>query len=435
MEGIFRMHNAVGDNYRLTIFGASHAEKIGVRIEGLPAGSRIDLNKLQSFMDRRAPGKDRFSTARREPDRVIFENGITEDGQIVSSNACAVIYNRNARRSDYDSLKDTPRPGHADLTARLRYGDDFDMSGGGPFSGRMTAPLCIAGGIALQMLESYGITITAHPGMVGGETQEEKMKAAVDRAREEGDSVGGVVICTAEGIPAGVGDPMFDGIENRIARIMFGIPAVKAIGFGAGFDAAHMRGSDHNDGLYYDEEGHIRFKTNHAGGILGGITNGMPVTFSVAFKPTPSIAKDQQTVNTRTHENVTIKIQGRHDPCIVMRAVPVVEAACACALYDALLDRVALESSQEGLTGLRQKLDVIDDQILELFQKRMEICAHVADVKKADGKAVLDPKREQEKLDHLTGKARDDLKEETEDLFSKVMELSRSYQERLMRDD
>ena len=158
------MHNAVGDNYRLTIFGASHAEKIGVRIEGLPAGFRIDLNKLQSFMDRRAPGKDRFSTARREPDRVIFENGITEDGQIVSSNACAVIYNRNVRRSDYDSLKDTPRPGHADLTARLRYGDDFDMSGGGPFSGRMTAPLCIAGGIALQILESYGITITARPG-------------------------------------------------------------------------------------------------------------------------------------------------------------------------------------------------------------------------------------------------------------------------------
>ena len=220
MEGIIRMHNEVGDNYRLTIFGASHAEKIGVKIEGLPAGSRIDLNKLQSFMDRRAPGKDRFSTARREPDRVIFENGITEDGQIVSSNACAVIYNRNVRRSDYDSLKDTPRPGHADLTARLRYGDDFDMSGGGPFSGRMTAPLCIAGGIALQILESYGITITARPWMVGGETQEEKMKAAVDRAREEGDSVGGVVICTAEGIPAGVGDPMFDGIENRIARIM-----------------------------------------------------------------------------------------------------------------------------------------------------------------------------------------------------------------------
>ncbi len=429
------MHNTIGDNYRLTIFGASHAEKIGVRIEGLPKGFEIDMAKLEAFMARRAPGKDRFSTARQESDQVIFEEGITEDGQVVCTDACAVIYNRNVRRSDYDSLKDTPRPGHADLTAHLRYGDDFDMSGGGPFSGRMTAPLCIAGGIALQILESKGITVSAQIVMIGGKTQEQEMKDAIDRAREEGDSVGGVIACTATGVPGGIGDPMFDGIENRIARIVFGIPAVKGIEFGAGFEAARMKGSDHNDAMHYDDQGHICSETNHAGGILGGITNGMPVTFKVAFKPTPSITKEQQTVNTRTQENTVISVQGRHDPCIVMRAVPVVEAACACALLDALMQEPVLKGNIDDLSQFRQKLDVIDDQMLDLFRERMKICGQIADVKKAAGKAVLDSKREQEKLDHMTGKAPDDLKEETKDLFSKVMELSRSFQKRLMRDD
>ena len=429
------MHNTIGDNYRLTIFGASHAEKIGVRIEGLPKGFEINMAKLEAFMARRAPGKDRFSTARQEPDQVIFEEGITEDGQVVCTDACAVIYNRNVRRSDYDSLKDTPRPGHADLTAHLRYGDDFDMSGGGPFSGRMTAPLCIAGGIALQILESKGIKVSAQIVMIGGKTQEQEMKDAIDRAREEGDSVGGVIACTATGVPGGIGDPMFDGIENRIARIVFGIPAVKGIEFGAGFEAARMKGSDHNDAMHYDDQGHIGSETNHAGGILGGITNGMPVTFKVAFKPTPSITKEQQTVNTRTQENTVISVQGRHDPCIVMRAVPVVEAACACALLDALMQEPVLKGNIDDLSLFRQKLDVIDDQMLDLFRERMKICGQIADVKKAAGKAVLDSKREQEKLDHMTGKAPDDLKEETKDLFSKVMELSRSFQKRLMRDD
>ena len=435
MEGFFKMHNTIGDNYRLTIFGASHAEKIGVRIEGLPTGFRIDTAKLAAFMERRAPGKDRFSTARREPDQVVFEEGITEDGQIVCSDACAVIYNRNVRRSDYDSLRDTPRPGHADLTARLRYGNDFDMSGGGPFSGRMTAPLCIAGGIALQILEAKGITVSAQIAMIGGKTQEQEMTEAVDQARAEDDSVGGAIACTARGVPGGIGDPMFDGIENRIARMVFGIPAVKGIEFGAGFEAARMKGSDHNDAMYYDDEGRICSGTNHAGGILGGITNGMPLTFRVAFKPTPSIGKVQQTVNTRTRENTTISIQGRHDPCIVMRAVPVVEAACACALLDSLMEEPILKGDIGDLSKFRQKLDVIDEQMLDLFQKRMKICGQIAEVKKTAGKAVLDAKREQEKLDHLKGKAQDDLEEETEDLFSKIMELSRSYQERLMSDD
>ena len=333
-----QMHNTYGDHFTLTVFGASHAEKIGVRISGLAAGTRIDRDELQAFMERRAPGRDRYSTARREPDQVVFETGVDEDGTVTGGEICAVIYNTNVRRRDYDALKDIPRPGHADLTARLRYGKDMDMSGGGPFSGRMTAPLCIAGGIALQILKERGIEIYAEPVMIGGKEDPEEMRKAIDAARAAGDSVGGVIACTAEHVPAGIGDPMFGGIENRIAQIVFGIPAVKGIEFGAGFEAARMRGSEHNDPFYYDGDGQIVTATNHAGGILGGITDGMPVTFRTAFKPTPSIGIEQDSVDLAAGQDAKLKIEGRHDPCIVLRAVPVVEAACACALLDALLE-------------------------------------------------------------------------------------------------
>ena len=333
------MHNTYGDHYKLTIFGASHAEKIGVMIEGIPLGTVIDREQLQAFLDRRAPGKDRFSTSRKEPDRVVFEQGVADDGTVVSGKVCAVIYNVNVRRADYEQLKTVPRPGHADLTARLRYGEDIDMSGGGAFSGRMTAPLCIAGGIAIQLLQKRGVSVHAGAVMIAGETQQSEMEKAIDLARAEGDSVGGVIECTAENVPAGVGDPMFDGMENRIARIVFGIPAVKGVEFGAGFKAACMRGSEHNDAFCFDGEGKVRTHTNHAGGILGGITNGMPVTFRTAFKPTPSIAAEQDSVDLKTGGNVKLKIRGRHDPCIVLRAVPVVEAACACAVLDAVYER------------------------------------------------------------------------------------------------
>ncbi len=332
------MHNTYGDNYRLTIFGASHAEKIGVTIQGVPEGTIIDLKNLQAFMDRRAPGRDRFSTARREPDQVVFEKGVSEDGLVDSDLITAVIFNTNIRRKDYDNLRNVPRPGHADLTARLRYGKDIDMSGGGAFSGRMTAPLCIAGGIAKQLLVKRGIRISAAIDAIGGQSEPEKMEQAIEQAKMDGDSVGGIISCKAEGVPAGIGDPMFDGIENRIARIVFGIPAVKGIEFGTGFRAASMRGSSNNDAFYYDEDGSVNTQTNHAGGILGGITTGMPVEFRTAFKPTPSIARQQESVDLSSGENVSLTISGRHDPCIVPRALPVVEAACACALLDAIME-------------------------------------------------------------------------------------------------
>lgn len=338
------MNNTIGDKYRLTIFGASHAPEIGVRITGIPADTRIDRKALQAFMARRAPGQGACSTSRKEPDLVEFTEGVDGEGRVLSAAVRAVIRNTNVRRKDYDNLRDVPRPGHADLTARLRYGDQLDMSGGGPFSGRMTAPLCIAGGIALQILAERGVSIRAGIREIGGLGDPDQYMEAIDRARAEGDSLGGVIECCAEGVPAGIGDPMFDGIENRIARIVFGIPAVKGIEFGAGYRAARMKGSENNDPFYNDESGQIRTKTNNAGGILGGITNGMPVTFTVAVKPTPSIAKEQESVNIRTGENARLVIRGRHDPCIVPRAVPVVEAACACAILDAVLER-------EGSTG------------------------------------------------------------------------------------
>ncbi len=332
------MNNTIGDKYQLTVFGASHAEEIGVEIRGLPVGFKIDKEILQAFMARRAPGQGPHATSRSEADEVIFKEGVTEDGRISAGKIIAVIRNTDVRRKDYEDIRCVPRPGHADYTARLRYGEDLDMSGGGAFSGRMTAPLCIAGGIALQILAALGVSVRAKADMIGGETESGRMSEAIEAAAAEGDSVGGIISCEATGVPAGIGDPMFDGIENKIARIAFGIPAVKGIEFGSGFAAATMRGSEHNDAFYYDEDGSIRTRSNHSGGILGGITDGMPVSFRVAVKPTPSIAKEQESVDLQAKGTARLIIQGRHDPCIVPRAVPVVEAACACALLDVIFE-------------------------------------------------------------------------------------------------
>ena len=218
----------------------------------------------------------------------------------------------------------------------VKYGSGRDVSGGGQFSGRLTAPLCIAGGICLQILKEQGITISARPVMIGGKTNEEEMLEAIDKARAEGDSVGGIVECVIEGVPAGVGEPMFDGMESRIAQAVFGIPAVKGVEFGCGFKCAELRGSENND-AFEAADGTVRTKTNNHGGILGGITSSMPIVFRAAFKPTPSIAKEQDSVNVKTLENVKLCVKGRHDPCIVLRAVPCVEAAAAVSIYDELL--------------------------------------------------------------------------------------------------
>ena len=327
--------NAYGDRFRFTIWGQSHGPAIGVTMEGLPAGFAIDFEALQRFLDRRAPGQA-GSTPRKEADRPEFVSGLV-DGVTCGGPVTAMIRNENTRSGDYDNLKYIPRPGHADYTAWIKYGEARDAAGGGQFSGRLTAPLCIAGGICLQLLAPMGITVSARLVRVGGETDPEKFMDAIEAARAEGDSVGGVVECAVSGVPAGVGEPMFDGLENRIARAVFGIPGVKGLEFGSGFAGTGLRGSQNND-PFYVEDGAVRTRTNNAGGILGGISTGMPIVFRAAFKPTPSIAKPQQSVDLRTMTETTLAVRGRHDPCIALRAVPVVEAAAAVAVYDAILD-------------------------------------------------------------------------------------------------
>ena len=341
---------------RLSVFGQSHAEAVGMTLEGLPAGLPVNLDVLQSFLNRRAPGRNDWSTPRKEEDRPEFLCGLKE-GKTCGAPLTAIIRNRNTRSGDYEQLRQIPRPGHADYTARLRYGDAWDGAGGGQFSGRLTAPLCIAGGVLLQMLEARGIRIDTRIRSVAGiedaspftesvarkefptvsDEAGDAMKKAIAAARAEGDSVGGVTECVVTGVPGGLGGPMFDGVENRIAQLAFAIPAVKGIEFGSGFQAAEMRGSQNND-AFAVEDGRIVTETNHAGGILGGITTGMPVVFRVAVKPTPSIAMPQKSVNLKTLQPETLCITGRHDPCIVPRAVPVVEAIAAIAIADLVLE-------------------------------------------------------------------------------------------------
>lgn len=359
------MSSTYDGNLRISIFGQSHSGGIGCVIDGLPAGEKIDLDELQAFLSRRAPGKNAWSTPRKEADMPEILSGLV-DGMTCGAPLSAVIRNTNTRSQDYSELRDIPRPGHADYTAHIRYGGYQDVAGGGHFSGRLTAPLCIAGGVCKQILEKRGIFIGAHilrihdvegegfhpvnltkeellaPGQkdfpVPGDETAQRMQAAIQAAREAGDSVGGVIECAAIGVPAGIGDPMFDGMENRIARIVFAIPAVKGIEFGAGFEVARMTGSENNDPFFMDGE-NIRTRTNNAGGILGGITSGMPLIFRSAVKPTPSIAREQDSISLSRRENAVLAVRGRHDPCIVPRAVPVMEAAMAIAITDALLEK------------------------------------------------------------------------------------------------
>ncbi|MGN0733267.1 MAG: chorismate synthase [Emergencia sp.] len=328
------MSSTYGKNLKIAIFGQSHSEAIGVTMDGLPAGFSIDMDELQNFMNRRAPGRDKYSTPRKEADKPDFISGLV--GNVTcGAPLTAIIKNTNTRSSDYDNIRDIPRPGHADFTAHVKYGGFEDVSGGGHFSGRLTAPLCIAGGIVKQILAESGITVDAVIKEIGGNSEDPYR--AIEEARGRGDSVGGIIECTVNGLPAGIGNPMFDGVENNIAKAVFAIPAVKGIEFGRGFDAGRICGSENNDEFYYEGE-QVRTRTNNHGGILGGITSGMPVVFRVAVKPTPSISIQQNSISYSRGEDDILKVRGRHDPCIVPRAVPCVEAACAIALYDLILD-------------------------------------------------------------------------------------------------
>ena len=349
------MSSTYGENLHLTIFGQSHSPAIGVTVEGIPAGEKVDLDELQRFLNRRAPGKNAWSTPRKEADAPEILSGLV-NGYTCGAPLTAIIRNTNTRSGDYENLMDIPRPGHADYTAQVKFGGAQDAAGGGHFSGRLTAPLCIAGGFCLQVLARQGVRVRARIVSIGTVTDDAAFDAPVDekpfpvvsdeaaaamqaqiaQAKAEQDSVGGVIECVVEGLPAGVGDPMFGGLENLISRAVFAIPAVKGIEFGAGFAAARMRGSENND-PFRVENGTVVTETNHCGGILGGISDGMPIVFRAAFKPTPSIARQQRSVSLGQMENKTLVIQGRHDPCIVPRAVPVIEAAAAIAIFDMIL--------------------------------------------------------------------------------------------------
>ncbi len=350
--------NTFGDKIKISIFGQSHSKAIGVTIDGLEAGIQIDEDKLCAFMKRRsAVGKD-YATPRKEEDKVEFVSGLV-NGKTVGTSLTAVIYNNDVRSKDYSELAITPRPSHADFPAVCKFGEDYDVRGSGQFSGRMTAPLCIAGGIFMQLLEQKGIFIGSHVQSIFNVEDEkfdlcnvnkdvlesvknknfpviddkkgQKMIEVILDAAKQNDSVGGIVECAVVGIGVGVGTPMFCGLENIISKCVFSVPAVKAIEFGNGFECAKLYGSQNND-AYCIKDGKVVTKTNNSGGICAGMSTGMPLVFRVAIKPTPSISKEQDTVNLKTMENAKLCVHGRHDPCIVPRAAVCIESACAIAL-------------------------------------------------------------------------------------------------------
>lgn len=338
------MSSSYGKTLIVTIFGESHGAGIGCVLDGFPAGFRPDFEALAAFMARRAPGSTPGSTARREADAPEILSGIF-DGRTTGSPITALIRNADHHSSDYADLAAVPRPGHADYALAVKTGGANDIRGGGHSSGRLTAGLCFAGGLAMQYLAKQGVDIASRIVAIGGhevagETDAAGLDAvareAIEAARHEGDSVGGIVECTVTGLPAGLGDPIFDGVENRFAAAIFGIPAVKGIEFGSGFAGASLRGSQNNDPFHFDADGTVRTRTNNHGGALGGITSGMPIVFRAAIKPTPSIAKPQQSVNLRTGKDCELVVKGRHDACIVPRARPVIEAAAAIASLDLL---------------------------------------------------------------------------------------------------
>ena len=358
------MSSTFGQQLKLSIFGQSHGEAIGVTLDGFPGGMPIDMARLTAEMARRAPGQSALTTARKEADAPEFLSGVL-DGVTTGQPICILIRNTNQRSRDYGDGVDLVRPGHADYTGHVRYFGHEDWRGGGSFSGRLTAPIVAAGALCSQWLEAQGVRIACHIQQLGSVKDasfltadpaadyaalkamhlpvltsglEAAMEAEVLAARNDGDSVGGVIECMITGLPAGLGAPFFDSVESEISRLLFSVPAVKGVEFGEGFGFADLRGSQAND-AFRMAEGKVVTETNHAGGVNGGITNGMPVIFRCAIRPTPSIARKQQTVSLKTGEDAELEIHGRHDPCILPRAVPVIEAMAAIAVLDLWKER------------------------------------------------------------------------------------------------
>ena len=436
------MSSTYGEHLKVTIDGRSHGPAVKVTIEGLPEGMVIDYRELDGFLRRRSALKEdmtEYTTERKEPDEIIWTEGVVnfggEFGIVVKPVVRAEVENTDADPSAYEDLRYIPRPGHADFTAMMKDGLETDTSGGGRFSGRMTVALCIAGGLVKQLLQKEGIEIMTDITEIGGEEDPMGFLDMVDAAKARGDSVGGVIECGIMGVPAGsCGDAYFDGLEGYISRAVFGIPGVKGIEFGSGFRGAKMLGSMNNDPFVIDEDGKVMTSSNNHGGILGGIASGMPIVFRVAVKPTPSISKKQWSVNLKTGEPVEIEIKGRHDPCIVYRALPCVEAAAAIALYNALMDErlgrkeaaVTVSSVSETeeikkkpvtIADYRSIIDEQDDVILSALRKRMDAVKEIGRIKQTKGLPVLDEKREAE---ILSGK-----EEYEQEVLKKIMEVSR----------
>jgi len=358
------MSSMWGNKLKLSIFGESHGKAIGIVIDGLPSGVELDLNYLNKQMNRRAPGKSKLSTAREESDSYQILSGYFE-GKTTGVPLCAIIYNEDKESKDYDALKTNMRPGHSDFPGQIKYLGFNDYRGGGHFSGRITAPLLFAGAVAMQILEKYKnvfigsrikkvckvedsnivdlnvnslLNLRNMEFPVVSVEMGELMQSEILKAKEDGDSVGGIIETFVVNMDAGLGEPFFDSVESKLSHMIFSIPAVKGIEFGAGFNITEMRGSTANDS-YYMNEGKVATKSNNNGGILGGITNGMPIIFRTAIKPTPSISISQKTINISSMENTDLKVTGRHDPCIVPRALPVIEGAAALVILDFLLER------------------------------------------------------------------------------------------------
>lgn len=351
----------LGNKVSIEVYGQSHSESIGVKIKGLPIGETIDMVKANEFLQRRAGGKAKYTTARKEKDEPEVVSGIDATGKITEELVHVQFINSNYRSGDYKSMRVVPRPSHADYVAYKKYEGKLDMAGGGFFSGRMTLPMCFAGAVCLQLLEEKGIKVRAHIASVSDIKDDEfdpvsdvmeevpvqglpvmnteaasRMNELMEKTAGEGDSIGGIIECKVTGMPVGVGDPIYDSLESQISYGMFGIPAIKGIEFGLGFGVGNATGSGSNDGFCI-KDGQVRTITNNSGGIQGGISNGMPIVFKVAVKPTPSIYKEQKSVDLSTMTETTLQIEGRHDSCIVPRVVPCVEAMCGLMIYNALM--------------------------------------------------------------------------------------------------
>lgn len=451
------MSFSYGNNIRLNISGGSHDPAVTAELRGLPAGIAVDTEKLHRFMLRRAPGRSSAASARREDDILHILSGIT--GGVTDGGPIKIrIDNTDARPGDYlkCNFNDTPRPSHADYPATVRYGGNVDLRGGGHFSGRLTAPLCAAGGICLQMLAARGITVTAHIYSIGDirdtpfdtvnvgadeysilserefpvldVSAGERMSALISRVRSGSDSIGGVIECALTGLEAGLGEHMFAGIEARISSAMFAVPAVKGVEFGSGFSGCASRGSENND-PYVTDGLSVRTETNNAGGILGGMSTGMPVVFRVAVKPTPSIGKPQRTVSLSRMENTEITVSGRHDPCIVPRAVAVIEAAAALAAVDLLLDSAPGDTP---LAAYRNDIDRADSDIADAFRRRMDAVAGIAAVKHRGRAPVYVPEREKAVLERVSRIAGDEYADDCRLLYGEMLRISRDRQNALM---